>query len=96
MAGKVARPRMVKRKARERTWVALPDPAPGVTEDVYLAFPGPPDAEALEEARVHLAALEAHGRIAREGARSGAGTTHAIETDARGHRRLVRKRATPR
>ncbi len=79
-----------------RTWVALPDPAPGARESLYVAFASPPDAEALEEARCTLAALETHQRIARDQTRASRGATHAIEIDAKGHRRLVRKRMSAR
>ena len=91
MPPKVSKPRM-KKKAPARTWVPLPDPVAGAEGPVYLPFPSPPDSEALEEARCHLASLEANHQIAREGARLRPGATHAIETDAKGHRRLVRKR----
>jgi hypothetical protein len=78
--------------ADERTWAAVPDPAPGATEPIYVSFPAPPDAEALTEAATQLAALEARRQISREGGASPPGATHAIERDAVGHRRLVRKR----
>lgn len=95
MPPKVSKPRMKKRAPRQ-TWVPLTDPAPGTGEPVYLSFPSPPDAEALEEARCHLASLEANHQIAREGSRLPPGATHAIQTDGKGHRRLVRKRLSAR
>jgi hypothetical protein len=95
VAPKVSKPRM-RKKAPRQTWVPLPDPAPGTGDPVYLCFTSPPDAEALEEARSHLASLEANHQIAREGTRLPKGATHAIETDAKGHRRLVRKRLSAR
>jgi hypothetical protein len=63
---------------------------------LYVSFATPPDAEALEEARCHLAALEANRQIARDATRASRGATHAIEVDAKGHRRLVRKRLSAR
>jgi hypothetical protein len=93
---KAARPRLRRRKADASTWVPLRDPAPGAQAPVYVPFKAAPDAEALAEARCHLEGLEAAGRIEREDAPVRRGTTHAIETDARGHRRLVRKRFSAR
>ena len=76
--------------------MALPDPAGGGRQALYVSFASPPDADALEEARCQLAALEAHQRIAREETPRSRGATHAIEIDAKGHRRLVRKRLSAR
>jgi len=95
VAPKVSKPRM-KNRAPARTWVPVADPASAAEAPVYLSFPSPPDAETLEEARCHLASLEANQQIAREGGRPPRGATHAIETDAKGHRRLVRKRLSAR
>lgn len=79
-----------------RTWVPLADPAPGATEPIYVAFPAPPDEEALAEAASYLASLVANLRIAREPGKAPPGATHQIETDAEGRKRLVRMRYTAR
>jgi hypothetical protein len=82
--------------AKARIWAALPDPAPGAKDPLYVSFLGRPDAEALAAAASFVAALEAKGLIARSPENPGPDTTHAIERDARGHRRLVRKRFSVR
>jgi hypothetical protein len=74
----------------------VPDPAPGATEPIYVSFPGPPDAEALAEAALQVAALEAGCRICRDEKTSPPGSTHVLERDARGHKRLVRRRYSGR
>lgn len=74
----------------------MPDPAPGTKEPIYVSFPAPPDEEALAEAASYLATLEANRQIARGPGPSPPGATHAIELDAKGHRRLVRKRFSRR
>ena len=79
-----------------RVWAPLPDPAPGAKDPLYVSFPAPPDAEALAEAASYVAALEANRQIVRSADQSEAGATHAIERDAKGHRRLVRKRFSAR
>ena len=81
---------------QERTWVPLPDPAPGVQEPIYVSFPAPPDAEALAEAAGYLKGLEARGQIARENGRGAAGATHELEIDVTGKKKLVRKRFSAR
>jgi hypothetical protein len=55
-------------------------------------LPGKPSAEQLAEARSFIGSLAAHGQIAGTASGPGRGATHAIETDAQGRRRLVRKR----
>jgi hypothetical protein len=82
--------RKAKLKRPPRTWVPLPDPAPGATEPLYVSFPSPPDAEALAEASSYVASLEARRQIAREPGLAPPGATHRIEVDAQGRRRLVR------
>jgi hypothetical protein len=82
--------------AEERTWVAVPDPAPGATEPIYVSFSSPPDAEALAEAASQVATLEANCQISRGGESTPPGATHVVERDAVGHRRLVRKRFSAR
>ena len=80
----------------ERTWAAVPDPAPGALEPIYVSFPTPPDAEALADAASLVATLEANCQIAREEGSPRPGATHTVERDAVGHRRLVRKRFSAR
>jgi hypothetical protein len=82
--------RKAKLKRPARTWVPLPDPAPGVTEPLYVSFPTAPDEEALAEASSYVATLEARRQIAREPGIASPGATHRIEVDAQGRRRLVR------
>ena len=77
-------------------WAPLPDPAPGAKDPLYVSFPAPPDGEALAEAASYLATLEANRQIARSPDQSEPGATHAIERDAKGHRRLVRRRFSAR
>ena len=89
---RLKRPRTVKAAAPERVWAPLPDPAPGAKEPLYVSFPSPPDREALAEAVIYVATLEANRQIARSPDESDASATHAIERDAKGHRCLVRKR----
>jgi len=81
---------------QERTWVPLPDPAPGAKEPIYVSFPAPPDEEALAEAAGYLASLEARGQIARPPGRAAPGATHQLEIDVTGKKRLVRKRFSAR
>ena len=81
---------------KERTWVPLPDPAPGCAEPIYVSFPAPPDGEALAEAEGYLKGLEQRGRIAREPGRPSPGTTHELEIDVTGKKKLVRKRYSAR
>ena len=76
----------------ERVWAPVPDPTPGAKETIYLPFPSPPDAAALAEAARYVATLETNRQIAREPGTAAPGTTHAIERDAQGRRRLVRRR----
>jgi hypothetical protein len=82
--------------ARARVWAPLPDPAPGAKDPIYVSFLGRPDAEALAEAASYVATLEANGQIARSPEQPEPDATHAIERDAKGHRRLVRKRFSAR
>ena len=82
--------------APERVWAPLPDPAPGAKDPIYVSFPAPPDDEALAEAASSVATLEAKRQIARSPDQSEPGATHAIECDAQGHRRLIRKRFSAR
>lgn len=84
------------RTKRSRVWAPLPDPAPGAKDPIYVSFPAPPDAEALAEAASYVATLEANRQIVRSPDQSEASATHAIERDAKGHRRLVRKRFSAR
>ena len=77
-------------------WAPLPDPAPGAKDPIYVSFPAPPDDLALAEAASYVATLEANRQIARSPDQSEAGATHAIERDAKGHRRLVRRRFSAR
>ena len=77
---------------RQRTWVPVPDPAPGAKEPIYMSFPAPPDEEALAEAASYLASLDARKQIARDGGAFAAGATHSVEIDPEGKKRLVRKR----
>jgi hypothetical protein len=90
------KPRTAKTAAPERVWAPLPDPAPGAKDPLYVSFPSPPDGEALAEAASYVATLEANRQIARSADQASAGATHAIERDAEGHRRLVRKRFSAR
>jgi hypothetical protein len=80
----------------ERTWVPLPDPAPGCEEPIYVSFPAPPDPEALAEAEGYLKGLEARGQIAREPGRPAPGATHELEIDGNGKKKLIRKRYSAR
>jgi hypothetical protein len=80
----------------ERTWVPLPDPAPGCNEPIYVSFPAPPDREALAEAEGYLRGLEERGQIARKPGRPSPGTTHELEIDMTGKKKLVRKRFSAR
>jgi hypothetical protein len=82
--------------ARARVWAPLADPAPGAKDPIYVSFLGPPDEEALAEAASYVATLEANRQIARNPEQPDPDATHAIERDARGHRRLVRKRFSAR
>ncbi len=82
--------------AAERTWVPLPDPAPGCEEPIYVSFPTPPGQDEIEEAEGYLKGLEERGQIAREPGRSAPGTTHALEIDLTGKKKLVRKRYSTR
>jgi hypothetical protein len=79
-----------------RTWVPLPDPAPGCTDPIYVSFPNPPDDEAIAEAEGYLKSLEDHGQIARDPEHPSPGTTHELEIDMTGKRKLVRKRYSAR
>ncbi len=79
-----------------RTWAAVPDPAPGAKGPIYVSFPAPPDDEALAEATGYLKSLEARGQIARDPAHAARGTTHELEIDVTGKKRLVRKRLSSR
>ncbi len=79
----------------ERTWVPVPDPAPGAQEPIYVSFPSPPDEEALAEAASYVASLEARGQIARPQC-AVPGATHELEIDRNGKKRLVRKRFSAR
>ena len=89
---RLKRPRTARTAAPQRVWAPLPDPAPGAKDPLYVSFPATPDKEALAEAASYVASLEANRQIARSADASDAGATHAIERDAEGHRRLVRKR----
>jgi hypothetical protein len=80
----------------ERTWVALPDPAPGAQEPIYVSFPAPPDDEALAEATGYLKGLEERGQIVRDPGHAAPGATHELEVDVTGKKRLVRKRFSAR
>jgi hypothetical protein len=80
----------------DRTWVPIPDPAPGAREPIYVCFPAPPDEEALAEAASYLASLEARGQIARPSQPLHRGATHELEIDGNGNKRLVRKRVSAR
>jgi hypothetical protein len=80
----------------DRTWVPLPDPAPGCREPIYVSFPGPPDPEALAEAEGYLRSLEERGQIARQPGRPAPGATHELEIDVTGKKKLVRKRYSAR
>jgi hypothetical protein len=82
--------------AAERTWVPLPDPAPGCDEPIYVSFPAPPDHEAIAEAEGYLKSLEEHGQIARDPEHPRPGTTHQLEVDLTGKKKLVRKRYSAR
>ena len=93
---RLKRPRAAQATAPERVWAPLPDPVPGAKGPLYVSFPTPPDAEALAEATSYVATLEANRQIARRPDQSDPGATHAIERDAQGHRRLVRKRFSAR
>jgi hypothetical protein len=53
-----------------------------------------PTPEMVEEVTSYVRSLAAHGRIAADPAKQGPDTTHLIETDAAGNRRLVRQRFT--
>ena len=77
-------------------WAPLPDPSPGAKDPIYVSFPAPPDDEALAEAASYVATLEANRQIARSPGEAEPGATHALERDAKGHRRLVRKRFSAR
>jgi len=81
---------------QERTWIPLPDPAPGAREPIYVSFPAPPDEDAMAEATSYLASLEARKQIARGPGRPALGATHEIEIDVTGKKRLVRKRFSAR
>ncbi len=81
---------------QERTWVPVPDPAPGAQEPIYVSFPTPPDEEALAEAADYLKSLEARGQIARKPGRGAPGATHELEVDVAGKKKLVRKRYSAR
>jgi hypothetical protein len=80
----------------ERTWVPLRDPAPGCADPIYVSFPSPPDDEALAEAEGYLKSLEANGQIARDPKHRAPGTTHELEVDLTGKKKLVRKRYSTR
>jgi hypothetical protein len=75
-----------------RTLVPLPDPAPEAKDPIYMSFPSPPDEEALAEAASYLETLEARKQIARDPGRAAPGTTHQLEVDEAGRKRLVRRR----
>jgi hypothetical protein len=85
-----------RQETQERTWVPLPDPAPGAKDPIYVSFPAPPDEEALAEAAGYLRSLEARGQIVREPGRGGPSATHQLEIDVTGKKRLVRKRISAR
>jgi HAD superfamily hydrolase (TIGR01509 family) len=56
------------------------------------SLPKQPGKEQLAEAGAFVGSLAAHGQIAGAGRGPTRGATHAIETDAQGRRKLVRKR----
>jgi hypothetical protein len=84
------------RSTTERTWVPLPDPAPGCEEPIYVSFPAPPGQAEIEEAEGYLKSLEERGQIAREPGRPAPGATHELEIDLTGKKKLVRKRYSAR
>lgn len=91
-----------------QAWQALPGPDSGAQGPLHVSVPvrgtlqfdpdgrprvemPAPDPAQVQEAADFVASLAAHGQI--EGQPRGfRGATHAIETDAEGRRRLVRKR----
>ena len=56
------------------------------------SLPKQPGKEQLAEAGAYVRSLATHGQIGAAGAGPARGATHAIETDADGRRKLVRKR----
>lgn len=89
---RLKRPTAPKAAESERVWAPVPDKASGGKDPLYVSFPSPPDRDALAEAASYVATLEANRQIASSPDKEEPGTTHAIERDAEGHRRLVRKR----
>jgi len=76
----------------ESRWVPVPDPKPGAAGPILVPLPGKRTPETLAEASRFVETLEANRQIAREPGPLPAGATHRIEKDARGGKRLVRKR----
>jgi hypothetical protein len=58
---------------------------------VSSVTPTQPSPEMMAEVTSYVRSLATHGRIASDPAKRGPGTTHTIETDERGNRRLVRQ-----
>lgn len=83
------RPRSSGRPAKP---VPVPDPKAGARGPILVPLPGEPTAEALAEAAHFVETLEANRQIARGSGPLSPGATHRIERDARGTKRLVRKR----
>jgi hypothetical protein len=77
---------------RQRTWAPLPDPAPGATEPIYMSFPSRPNERDLAEAATLLTSLVANEQIARAGRPPSPTTTHELQVDPRGRKRLIRRR----
>ena len=64
----------------------------GPKGELVGSLPKRPSDDQLAEASAFVGSLAAHGQIAGAGHGPTRGATHAIETDAKGRRRLVRKR----
>jgi len=68
----------------------------GPKGEVRSIAPTQPSPEMVAEVTSYVHSLAAHGRIAADPAQRGLGSTHAIETDEKGNRRLVRQRLNTR
>jgi hypothetical protein len=78
-------------KPRARTDHAVCDPA-NPDRTLKLTLPAKPSPSDQAEAQHHVETLEANRQIARGPGTMPPGTTHRVESDASGQRRLVRKR----
>src|SRR5262245_31007315 len=63
----------------------------GPKGEVGSVTPTQPSSEMIAEVTSYVHSLATHGRIASDPAKRGPGTTHTIETDEKGNRRLVRQ-----